>query len=222
MSGKWGEVEFQDDKYCDPSIEKIVVYYTSKSLFYCACKCFESRGIPCSHIFFVMKEEHLDHIPSTLILTRWTKNVKTAFMSSESSEGVDSDLMELARFGAYCGACTRFCKVAAKRKGHYNEVMDDILKLTNKYENLEEVVGTQDSSIKHFCDPNMVKTKGAPKKKKSGMKKLRRCSNCHSTKHNARTCPAHVDTNDKSMNDEHSSHSQSSEFNMTVDSVSSF
>lgn len=89
-----------------------------------------------------MKEEDVDHIPGSLILSRWTKNAKTAFMSSDSSDGVDSDVMELARFGAYSSTCARFCKAGSKMKGHYNEVMDDILKLTKKYE-LEGSASTQ-------------------------------------------------------------------------------
>nr|KYP49383.1 hypothetical protein KK1_028926 [Cajanus cajan] len=84
------------------------VYDTSRSIFYCECRRFESRGIPCSHIFCAVKEEHMDHIPNSLILTQWTKKAKIDFVSSDLSKGVDSDVMELARFGAYCGVCTRF------------------------------------------------------------------------------------------------------------------
>lgn len=69
---------------------------TSKSIFSCGCRRFELLDIPCSHILCVMKVEHVDHIPSSLILKRWTKETKSAFVSSVSSKGVDSDAMKLA------------------------------------------------------------------------------------------------------------------------------
>uniref|UniRef100_A0A151UDJ3 Protein FAR1-RELATED SEQUENCE 5 n=1 Tax=Cajanus cajan TaxID=3821 RepID=A0A151UDJ3_CAJCA len=170
--------------------------------------------------FCAMKEEHVDHIPNSLILTRWTKKAKIDFVSSDSSKGVDSDVMELARFGAYCGACTRFCKIASKKKGLYNEVMNDILKLLDKYEKLEDSVDTPNPSGKHFCDPNVIKTKGAPRKSKIGMKRSRHCSNCTSTKHNVKTCPMRVGTNAKSMNDDKLSQPKCPKSNITTYSVS--
>ncbi|CAH9103728.1 unnamed protein product [Cuscuta europaea] len=214
------ELIFRLTKYCDLDSETNVVYHTSKLEFSCACKRFESRGIPCSHIICVMKEEHVDHIPHHLVLTRWTKNAKSAFMSSNSCESTDPDMMELARFGAYSGACIRFCKVAAKTSGLYNDVMDDILHLTEKYEMLEkkklaDPIGTEGSLVNHIGDPNMVKTKGAPKKNKSSMKRVRHCSNCGSTKHNARTC-----RNEKRKHENAFSHSDGSEFSTRSDHVS--
>lgn len=68
-------------KYCDTSIETKVIFDTLSSTFSCACRRFESRGIPCSHIFCAMKERHMDRIPPSLILIRWTKNANSAFMS---------------------------------------------------------------------------------------------------------------------------------------------
>ncbi|CAH9103729.1 unnamed protein product [Cuscuta europaea] len=114
----------------------------------------------------------------------------------------------------------RFCKVAAKTSGLYNDVMDDILHLTEKYEMLEkkklaDPIGTEGSLVNHIGDPNMVKTKGAPKKNKSSMKRVRHCSNCGSTKHNARTC-----RNEKRKHENAFSHSDGSEFSTRSDHVS--
>lgn len=178
-------------KYGSSSSRIKVVHDTSKTMFNCSCRSFESRGIPCSHIFVVMKEEQIDDIPSGLIMSRWTKNAKGAISSSDSPEGMDFDWMDLARFGAYCGAFNRFCRGVSNKKNLYNEIMDDIWKLIDKYEKLVEPVGTQSSSIKHHVDPNLIKTKGAPKKTKFGMKRSNHCSNYGSTRHNVRTCPRH-------------------------------
>ncbi|KAK7259478.1 hypothetical protein RIF29_25086 [Crotalaria pallida] len=46
--------------------------------------------------------------------------------------GLDDDAMKYDRLGAYNYACFTFTKVAAKKKNYYDEVMDDILKLTIK------------------------------------------------------------------------------------------
>ena len=37
---------------------------------------FESIGIPCCHMFVVMKVEHLEEIPTSCILKRWIKLAK--------------------------------------------------------------------------------------------------------------------------------------------------
>ncbi|KAI5442927.1 hypothetical protein KIW84_011818 [Lathyrus oleraceus] len=35
-----------------------------------------SRGFPSSNMFYVMKEEYVDHIPTSLVLSRWAKDAK--------------------------------------------------------------------------------------------------------------------------------------------------
>ncbi|XP_045803583.1 protein FAR-RED IMPAIRED RESPONSE 1-like isoform X2 [Trifolium pratense] len=211
------KVIFKITKYCHPSIETKVVYDTSKSAFYCVCRHFESRGIPCSHIFRAMIFEHVDHIPSSLILTRWTKNAKIALLSSNSMDGIDYDVMEFAQFAADA-AFTRLWQVALKNKEHYNEIMDDILKLTNKYKKMNALVDTQSSSSEHIGDPSIDETKGTPKNKKIGTKRASHSSNCNSTKDNVKTCSMHVCLNDKIMNDDQFSHPESSKFSTATDS----
>jgi len=218
VNGK--KVIFKLTKYCHPNIETKVVYDTPKSTFYCVCRHFESRGIPCSHIFRAMIFEHVDHIPSSLVLTRWTKNAKIALLSSNLMDGIDYDV-EFAQFAAY-DAFTRLWQVAVENKEHYNEIMDDILKLTNKYKKMDDLVDAQSSSPKHIGDPNRVETKDTPKNKKFGMKRASQCSNCNSTKYNVKPCQMHAGVNDKSMNDDQSSHPEPSKFSKTADSVSFF
>ncbi|KAJ1421089.1 FAR1-related protein [Sesbania bispinosa] len=60
-------------------------------------------------------------------------------------------------------------------------------------------------TLKKSCipgDPNSVKTKGAPKKKKDNRKRRRRCSNCVSTGHTIRRCPLRYGTDQDSKRDE--------------------
>jgi hypothetical protein len=215
------KVIFKITKYGHPGIETKVVYDTSKSAFYCVCRHFEARGIPCSHIFRAMIFEHVDHIPSSLILTRWTKNAKIALLSSNSMDGIDYDVMEFAQFAADA-AFTRLWQVALKNKEHCNEIMDDILNLTNKYRKMNALVDIQSSSSEHIGDPNIDKTKGTPKNKKFGTKRASHSSNRNSTKGNVKTCSMHVCLNGNSMNDDQFSHPESSKFSTATDSVSFF
>ncbi|XP_045825377.1 protein FAR1-RELATED SEQUENCE 5-like [Trifolium pratense] len=171
-------------KYCRDAYERTVVY--DGDTFQCSCRLFDSRGLPCSHIFHVMKEEHVDHIPSTLVLSRWTKDAKIDYLNMvDVNDPVDSDVIELARFGAYCSVLTSFCKEASKKNGVYGDIMDDLMNLKKKYCSVEDPIGTQKSVV---GDPIPVQSKGAPKKKKNDAKALRHCTHCKSTTHNARTC----------------------------------
>ncbi|KAL5124584.1 hypothetical protein HKD37_02G004959 [Glycine soja] len=99
-----------------------------------------------------------------------------------------------------------------------NEVLKDILKLTAKYEKLEEPIDTKNSSLKHLHDLIRVKIKGALKKRNNGIKRSGYCSNCSSTKQHVRTCLMHDGANDKIMNGDQLCHSKSSRFNMSTDS----
>ncbi|XP_045822045.1 protein FAR1-RELATED SEQUENCE 2-like [Trifolium pratense] len=158
-------------KYCRDVYERTVVY--DGDTIQCSCRFFDSRGLPCSHIFHVMKEEHVDHIPSTLVLSQWTKDAKIDYLNMvDVNDPVDSDVIELARFGAYCSVLTTFCKEASKKNGV-----------------VEDPIGTQKLVV---GDPIPVQSKGAPKKKKNDTKALRHCTHCKTTTHNAKTCSIHV------------------------------
>lgn len=58
-----------------------------------------------------MQEEDVDHIQKCLVMTRWTKNAKGAFLNSDSNGEIDYDMIEVARFDAYC-SFTTLCKEA--------------------------------------------------------------------------------------------------------------
>ncbi|CAJ2672094.1 unnamed protein product [Trifolium pratense] len=171
-------------KFCNDTYERKVVF--DGTTLQCSCKLFDSRGVPCSHIFYVMKDEHVDHIPRPLVLSRWTKDAKIEYLNNMECNGdVESNVVEEARFGAYCSAFTSFCKEAAKKNGVYGQILDDIMKLQKKYcINDDPIIGTQNPAV---GDPVAVKSKGAPKKKKKEPKSVRRCGKCNATTHNART-----------------------------------
>ena len=58
---------FKTNRFCSLKSKYQVRYDKSKGEFMCDCRLFKTRGIPCSHIFCVMKHDHLHCIPSSLI-----------------------------------------------------------------------------------------------------------------------------------------------------------
>ncbi|GAU51315.1 hypothetical protein TSUD_412750 [Trifolium subterraneum] len=175
-------------KYCDSDYEGQTASDVSSQKLRCSCRLFESRGLPCSHIFYVMKEESIDHIPASLVLSRWTKDAKVGFLNMNSNGDVDSKMMEQARFSAYCSAFTAFCQKASKKNGVYGDIMHDIMKLHQKYCD-DEDPDDEDPGNKKVGDPKIVNGKGAPKRKKTRVKSIRHCKYCQSIHHDARNCP---------------------------------
>ncbi|KAK2363632.1 protein FAR1-RELATED SEQUENCE [Trifolium repens] len=194
-------------KYCRDDYERNVVY--NGSTLECSCKLFDSHGIPCSHVFYVMKEEHVDHIPSNLVLSRWTKDAKIDYLNTVNcKDNVDSSMVEQARFASYCSVLTDFSKEASKKDGVYGQIMEDLMKLKIKYCSKDDpAIGTQKSVV---GDPLLAKNKGAPKKpKKNETKTARRRSNCKNKTDDGRRCSGTQQTKE-----------QSGEANVHLDSMS--
>ena len=63
-------------------------------LILCDCNLFKGKGIPCRHMFYVMKVEHHRKIPESMIFKRWTKLAArdvliTLQPDDEISKGID-------------------------------------------------------------------------------------------------------------------------------------
>ncbi|RYR19573.1 hypothetical protein Ahy_B03g064395 [Arachis hypogaea] len=81
-----------------------VLYDSNDRKIECECKMWDSDGIPCSHIFCVMKYEGMEEIPEKLVLRRWCKIVKdctTLKMGNGSREQA-----RLLRYSALYSALT--------------------------------------------------------------------------------------------------------------------
>jgi hypothetical protein len=76
-------------------------------------------------------------------------------------------------------------RIVSKKDGVYEEVIDDIMNLQKKYCSTDDPIGTQKSTVR---DPVPVKGRGAPKKRKTDTKTIRRGGRCDNTTHNARSC----------------------------------
>ncbi|KAJ1430534.1 FAR1 DNA-binding domain [Sesbania bispinosa] len=123
-------------------------------------KKFCSPGIPCSHIITVMRNEDMENIPKSLICKRWLKTAKIDLMSHYDDDETDSDVMEEACYAAVSAACNNFAKVASKKRNYLKEILEDIRKLTIKYEKLEDKVCKDGNpTVEEVGDPSTVKTK---------------------------------------------------------------
>ncbi|KAJ1382616.1 Zinc finger, CCHC-type [Sesbania bispinosa] len=176
------------NKFGKLDYEYHVVLDKSELKFICECRMFESCGIPCRHIFCAMKNEHVKTIPSSLILKRWTKSAKTDFMSSDPVVRLDKDKVDLLREGGIGAACDYLSRVAKKHVHDYKSIMDDIYKVAEKIESRNCQSEKKSNGRGQIGDPEVVKTKGAPRKSRR-MTRARRCSNCRRRGHTKNKCP---------------------------------
>ncbi|KAL6196331.1 hypothetical protein ACLB2K_031946 [Fragaria x ananassa] len=91
-------------QYGKPEKMWIVSYqpYESNPTFVCSCKLFESDGIPCCHIFAVMKFEMLTTLPESLI----------------------------ARYGDLMAQCAKICHMSSYSEERYDETREALSQLT--------------------------------------------------------------------------------------------
>ncbi|RYR38742.1 hypothetical protein Ahy_A09g043917 [Arachis hypogaea] len=169
LSTTLDKVKFSVTALEDPAKDRRVEVDRSKNTLSCSCKLFESRGIPCSHVFCVMKFENILEFPDLLIYKRWTKNAKNEFISTEMPVNDDIERVLKFRVGASASNCNKLCDIACKDLVDFDE-------------------STPNVNVKAINDPFVVKSKGAPSKR-SSLRKKRACSNCHKYGHYYKRCP---------------------------------
>ncbi|KAJ1400103.1 FAR1-related protein [Sesbania bispinosa] len=147
-----------------------------------------------------------------------TKTAKSDFITSIESKEVHSDVLDGARLSTLTSYSSNFVKVAYENKGCFNEIVDDLFKLTLKFQKKTVSNSRNPSSSFIITDPIIVKTKGAPKKKKCAKKRRRHCSNCSGTGHTIRTCPKLGGTDVKGAKDDELCPSESTDSSGTNDS----
>ena len=108
---------------------KIMINEPTKTIFY-SCKLLETIGIPCSHLFIMMKAENITEIPSLMILPRWTKDVKMMDRTpSYMCVNVSHYMTEEARVGLIYTSCQSLLRYAALSVTAYNVAINDIRNL---------------------------------------------------------------------------------------------
>ncbi|KAJ1396912.1 FAR1-related protein [Sesbania bispinosa] len=122
----------------------------------------------------------------------------------------------LPGYQPYLPIVTTLLGLLMKRQGVLVRV-DDIFNLQLKYKKKGDPSSTS-SSARKIGDPTVVKTKGAPKKRKFSKKRKRHCSNFSGTGHTIRTCPKVGGIDVKADSDDETSPSERSDNNKSNDS----
>ena len=78
-------------KFRHPNLKWEVQFCLNIVTLKCSCMMFESIGIPCCHMVVVMKVQHLEEVPLSCILKRWTKLAKVHTRSTPVNE-TDNDM----------------------------------------------------------------------------------------------------------------------------------
>lgn len=115
------KVIFKMDKFGQRHSQHEIVYDKSKSKFACDCMLYEFKGIPCFHIICVMRLQHLNSFPTSLICNRWLKNAKSWFISCYQLVNMNNDMMIMARFGALATSCNKLWHIVVKK--HKNLIL---------------------------------------------------------------------------------------------------
>ncbi|KAL6127469.1 hypothetical protein ACLB2K_070834 [Fragaria x ananassa] len=125
--------------------------------FLCSCQLFESDGIPCCHIFSVLKHQMRTRLPDSLVKKRWTK--EASVMRTLLSSGLANDnAVQLARYGDLMSACAKFCHFASFSDEGYEEAKEVLSQLTicaQKYRVPNQNAYKFDSS--EGLHPNVIK-----------------------------------------------------------------
>lgn len=190
--------------YKRPDFEHKVVYYHGKNtesatdpIMVCSCNMFQYRGVPCRHMFTVMKHEHINEIPKSLIVKRWSKSARDVCSIKYPEQDISKEALEVSRYGAMSVDCNRMCFYASKSEAGYNMLKREINRLTTIMEGLlrgcEQVqsIATPKSKGCVLRDPITAKTKGREAKSDKKYEPSKRpitCSYCKGPGHNTQTC----------------------------------
>ncbi|KAH9703973.1 protein FAR1-RELATED SEQUENCE [Citrus sinensis] len=177
-------------------IKWTVVYNKPTNKINCFCQMMDFAGIPCRHMFHVMKVEQFTNIPDNMILHRWTKKAKDYTSFSLARSQVDSEIFDVAIFSSLSTATNKMCFYAAKNEHSYKEALATINQLTSKFQELfrgqitcpqSSVYGPQIKST--VLDPVVVRTKGVVTRLKKSPSNNKKCSICRQPGYTARSCP---------------------------------
>ncbi|RYR37876.1 hypothetical protein Ahy_A09g042789 [Arachis hypogaea] len=187
-----------------------VMYDRNDKNIECECKRWNSEGIPCRHMFCVMKREACKEIPEKLILKRWTKRAK--HFSNETNvrqSEIEKERGFLMRFAALSVATTWMSFIGAQELPLFHHTMKEVCRLTREIETkTSKKQRTEEAPTQSIIgDPSVVKTKGAPKLKKDE-KGRRKCKNCGKEGHTKRTC---------AISGKEETHAMNEELNTTID-----
>ncbi|KAH9668083.1 protein FAR1-RELATED SEQUENCE 5 [Citrus sinensis] len=163
----------------------------------CTCLMMETVGIPCSHLFAVMKVENLEVIPRCMILPQWKKEAKVGVTSKVQERCSQYYMSVEARMGSLHAACRTLQRFAAQSSQAYELAITEIHKVSMQLEAMS-CKTAKDKPKRHMGrrfevqDPVIVLTKGCRKKQKMGPLQQRKCRRCGNGGHTVRMCKTHL------------------------------
>ncbi|RVX05889.1 Protein FAR1-related sequence 5 [Vitis vinifera] len=182
-------------KFRHPNLNWEVQFCPDIVTLKCSCMMFESIGIPCCHMVVVMKVEHLEEIPQSCIMKRWTMLAKVYTRSVPVNE-TDNDMDRFIRYGSLSSMCNKLSYFASDTSSSFIEAKNEIQNLKARMEELynynlkeKKIAADGATGTNQVRDPNIVKTKGNPGKVAMNVQKGRRCSRCKRVGHTIRKCP---------------------------------
>lgn len=187
---------YQLTRYGQADKRWTVVYYPKEQRFECACMEFESSGIPCCHLFCVMKSLHLSEIPASLLNRRWSKEAKVFECPPKSLDDQCRDVLKMIRYGSLSAEFNEICYYASmtgtrylKLKGHITQLRSEMIEFNENSEGQRGRWSSENNNARIIKDPLIVKTKGAPIASVIKGVNLRKCGYCYLPGHNRRKCP---------------------------------
>ncbi|RVW44433.1 Protein FAR1-related sequence 5, partial [Vitis vinifera] len=146
-----------------------------------------------AELFFVV--EHLEEIPQSCIMKRWTMLAKVYTRSVPVNE-TDNDMDRFIRYGSLSSMCNKLSYFASDTSSSFIEAKNEIQNLKARMEELynynlkeKKIAADGATGTNQVRDPNIVKTKGNPGKVAMNVQKGRRCSRCKRVGHTIRKCP---------------------------------
>ncbi|RYR07766.1 hypothetical protein Ahy_B05g075200 [Arachis hypogaea] len=167
-------VEYNTSEYFNQQCQFKVSYNKDKDMFACECRLFETRGLPCSNIFGVLKHRNAKCVPTSLILKRWTRDAKSDFICSIGEQDYADDIVPTLRCGAMASIYWKLCDISSKNSADYRKISGELLKLISKVQNKSDAQARLSPTSALIGDPAVVKSRGTPKKVPKGQKR-RRC-----------------------------------------------
>ncbi|XP_028075828.1 protein FAR-RED IMPAIRED RESPONSE 1-like [Camellia sinensis] len=160
----------------------IVTHSPVDAAMRCSCMKFESLGLPCCHMIYVMKAENLTQIPSTCVLHRW---IRAASKDGQQwpQPSIDSTTTQTARYGILSSSYNEMCFYASQSTEGFKEARDACLSMTSRMKKLYErnLNDGNGNKGKHSFprqfgveNSNVVKTKGNPERASSNCRRLRK------------------------------------------------
>jgi zinc finger SWIM domain-containing protein 3 len=167
----------------------------------CSCQKLECVGTPCSHIFHVLQLLHVDSLPKSCVLDRWTRNAKCAFPPIRKSNIYDYS-KSLVRYRDLRNLSHAASFRAAQSSESYQRLKRVLLDETDSKSPCASgnerirygpmVAQALEVDCGKVLDPMHVPGRGAPKKKLKALNKKERakvkCTLCKDVGHNRLTC----------------------------------